>query len=147
MSKLKIHIINGPNLNLLGEREPEIYGSRVFPDFLKEMKACYAGQCEIEYFQSNIEGELIDELQKVGKSGSPILLNAGGYTHTSVAIADAVAAIESPVLEVHISQPASREVQRHISLLSKYSLGTISGLGLRSYQLGLEYFIEYYEND
>lgn len=146
MAASHIHIINGPNLNLLGTREPDIYGSKSFDDFLSEMKAAYPN-IEFSYFQSNIEGELIDDLQNVGKSGTPILLNAGGYTHTSVAIADAVAAIQSPVLEIHISQPAAREAERHTSLLAKYCKGSISGLGMSSYQLGIEYFIKHYEKN
>lgn len=147
MSVQRIHIINGPNLNLLGKREPEIYGNQSFEDFLEEMKGKYSSKCELSYFQSNVEGEIIDEIQRVGQEGIPILLNAGGYTHTSVAIADAVAAIEPDVIEIHISQPASREEQRHNSLLAKYSLGTISGLGMSSYQLGIEYIINYYETN
>ena len=140
----KIHIINGPNLNLLGKREPDIYGSVTFKDYLQSIRKDY-DQIELEYFQSNIEGEIIDEIQRIGKNASPILLNAGGYTHTSVAIADAVAAVESPVLEIHISQPAAREEERHSSLLAKYCKGSITGLGLSSYQLGIEFFINHYD--
>ncbi len=142
-----IHIINGPNLNLLGSREPEIYGNTSFEDYLKKLREEYGDSINLSYFQSNVEGEIINEIQRVGNDNTPILLNAGGYTHTSVAIADAVAAIKSPVLEIHISQPASREKERHTSLLSKYCLGSISGLGMNSYQLGIEYFIKHYEKD
>jgi 3-dehydroquinate dehydratase-2 len=135
----KICIINGPNLNLLGKREPEIYGSKSFEDYFIELKASFP-KCELNYFQSNIEGELIDKLHEIGFSYDAILLNAGGYTHTSVALADAVASIETKVMEVHISNPAAREIERHTSLLSKYCLGTISGLGLSSYYYAIEYF-------
>lgn len=145
MALAQIHIINGPNLNLLGKRQPEIYGGTTFEDFLSRLREEYKDRCVISYFQSNVEGELIDELQKMGEEGVPILLNAGGYTHTSVAIADAVAAIDPPVLEIHISHPAAREVERHSTLLAKYCKGSISGLGLSSYQLGIEYFIKHYE--
>lgn len=145
MAAKQIHIINGPNLNLLGQREPEVYGNQSFDNFLRKLRKQYQDSCFISYFQSNIEGEIIDDLQKVGKNETPILLNAGGYTHTSVAIADAVAAIKSPVIEIHISQPAAREIERHTSLLSKYCQGSISGLGLSSYELGIEYFLNHYE--
>lgn len=145
VAEKQIHIINGPNLNLLGKRQPEVYGHQSFEDFLHQLRKDFEAECFISYFHSNIEGELINELQKVGEQKLPILLNAGGYTHTSVAIADAVAAIESPVLEIHISQPAAREQERHNSLLAKFCLGSISGLGLSSYQLGIEYYIKHYE--
>lgn len=147
MSLKSIHIINGPNLNLVGKREPEVYGSKSFDDYLKELQAKYKEDCVITYFQSNIEGELINEIQRVGEDNIPILLNAGGYTHTSVAIADAVAAIDSLVVEIHISQPAAREKERHTSLLSKYCKGSISGFGLHSYQLGIEYLTNYNEKN
>lgn len=132
-------IINGPNLNLLGKRQPDIYGNTSFNDFLERLKKKYA-DLVIDYFQSNIEGELIDRIQDADHYCDGILLNAGGYTHTSVAIADAVAAIKTEVLEIHISQPTSREIERHTSLLSKYCKGSISGLGLQSYALGIDYF-------
>lgn len=141
MKKLDIVIINGPNLNLLGKREPHIYGDKSFDDFLAELHRLYPN-INFEYFQSNIEGEIVNHLQKVGFENKAIILNAGGYTHTSVAIADAVAAIPSDVIEVHISQPAAREVQRHISLLSAYSIGSISGLGLYSYKAAINYFVQ-----
>lgn len=137
-----ILIINGPNLNLLGKREPSIYGSTTFEEYLKFLKGLFPSS-KIEYFQSNIEGELISKLQENGFGNTKILLNAGGYTHTSVAIADAVAAISTEVLEIHISQPAAREVERHSSLLSKYCKGSISGLGLDSYKYGIQFFLDH----
>ena len=136
----KIIVINGPNLNLIGIREPEIYGKESFEDFLDKLRKEFT-DIDLFYFQSNIEGELIDMLQKKGFGADGILLNAGGYTHTSVALADAVAAIDCPVIEVHISQPQAREKERHKSLISKYCKGSISGLGLYSYRLAIEYFI------
>ena len=137
----KIVIINGPNLNLLGKREPTIYGSTSFEDFLNDIKTQYPS-IKISYYQSNVEGELINYIQQVGFSKVGIILNAGGYTHTSVAIADAVAAVDADVIEVHISQPAAREEERKVSLLSKYCKGSVSGLGLFSYQAAIEYFIK-----
>ncbi len=136
---MKILIINGPNLNLLGKREPEVYGDTSFESFFEDLKKVFP-DVELEYFQSNIEGELIDKLHEVGFSYDGILLNAGGYTHTSVAISDAIAAIESPVLEVHISNIYKREEFRHKSIITKECVGMISGLGLKSYILGLLYF-------
>ena len=134
---MKIIIINGPNLNLLGKREPEIYGTQTMEDYLKLLQADFP-DTNIELYQSNIEGELIDKLQQVGFSYDGILLNAGGYTHTSVAIADAVGAITTPVIEVHISDPKKREVYRHVSMLEDKCAGTIAGLGMESYRVGLE---------
>ena len=136
---MKIVIINGPNLNLLGIREPEKYGVRSFDDYLVELKERFV-ECEIEYYQSNVEGEIINKLHEVGFSVDGIVLNAGGYTHTSVAIADAVAAIEVPVIEVHITNIYAREEERRVSLLSKACVGVISGFGLDSYRLALEFF-------
>ena len=136
---MKIVIINGPNLNLLGIREPEKYGIMRFEDYLEALKSQYPG-CVIEYFQSNVEGEIINKLHEVGFSVDGIVLNAGGYTHTSVAIADAVAAIEVPVVEVHITNIYAREEERRVSLLSKACAGVISGFGLRSYDLAMEFF-------
>ena len=136
---MNISIINGPNLNLLGKREPEIYGTESFDDFLQRLRADYPG-IQIHYFQSNVEGELINELQRVGFSHDGIILNPGGYTHTSVAIGDAVAAIETPVIEVHISNIYSREDFRKVSYVSPYSKAVISGLGLEGYELALRYF-------
>jgi 3-dehydroquinate dehydratase II len=138
---LKICIINGPNLNLLGKREPEIYGSTSFEGFFETLKIKYA-DLELSYFQSNIEGEIIDKLHEIGFDYDAILLNAGGYTHTSVAISDAIAGISTPVLEVHISNIYKREEFRHKSIISKECVGMISGLGLQGYTLGIQYFID-----
>ena len=137
----KIIIINGPNLNLLGKREPTIYGNQSFDQFLLKLKSAF-NQFEIEYFQSNVEGELINKLQEVGFSFDGIVFNAGGYTHTSVAIADAVAAIKTSVIEVHISNVYSREEYRHQSLMAKNCKGVIAGFGLNSYVLALESFTD-----
>ena len=137
---MKIAIINGPNLNLLGTREPEVYGSKTFEQFFAELKNKNP-ETELSYFQSNVEGELINELQRVGFSYDGIILNPGGYTHTSVAIGDAIAAIKTPVIEVHISNVHAREEFRKISLVSSKCKGTIAGLGLKGYELALEYFI------
>jgi len=134
---MKILIINGPNLNLLGTREKSVYGEQTFEDYLEQLKSSFP-DVELEYFQSNVEGELIDKIQEVGFSYGGILLNAGGYTHTSVAISDAIAAVSTPVVEVHISNIFAREEFRHISLLSKNCVGIISGFGLDSYKLGLD---------
>ena len=138
---MQIHIINGPNLNLLGKREPDIYGSVTFDDFLDQLKKDFP-DIIFSYFQSNIEGELIDELQKHGFSIGGIILNAGGYTHTSVAIGDTIASITVPVIEVHISNIFSREDYRHVSLIGKNCIGSISGFGLNSYRLAVHAFIE-----
>ncbi|MCB0506754.1 MAG: type II 3-dehydroquinate dehydratase [Chitinophagales bacterium] len=135
----KIIIINGPNLNLLGKREPSVYGSETFENFLNEMHSKYAN-LEISYFQSNIEGELISKLHEVGFSYDGIILNAAGYTHTSVAISDAIRAISTPVVEVHISNTFSRESFRHHSFVSPVAKGIIVGFGLKSYELALKYF-------
>ena len=131
-----IHIINGPNLNLVGKREPEVYGNRSLDQYLQELIESNP-QHTIDVFQSNIEGEIVDRLQQVGFDNCGIILNAGGYTHTSVAIADAVAAITAPVVEVHISNIYSREPFRHKSLLSPVCRGIIAGFGLDSYRLAL----------
>jgi 3-dehydroquinate dehydratase II len=136
---MHIHIINGPNLNLLGTRETDIYGSTSFTDFYQKLQATYVN-LNLSYFQSNIEGELINELHEKGFSADGIILNAGGYTHTSVSLADAVAAIKSPVIEVHISNIFKREAYRHISLIAPNCIGSISGFGLNSYVLALEAF-------
>ncbi|MAB49062.1 MAG: type II 3-dehydroquinate dehydratase [Flavobacteriaceae bacterium] len=133
-------IINGPNLNLLGKREPEIYGSQTFEDYLKVLQSKYS-DIALDYFQSNIEGELIDKLQDVGFSYDGIILNAAAYTHTSVGIGDAVKAIETPVVEVHISNTFSREEFRHQSYISPNAKGIILGFGLKSYDLAIESFI------
>ncbi|MDD7886988.1 type II 3-dehydroquinate dehydratase [Flavivirga sp. 57AJ16] len=135
----KLIIINGPNLNLLGKREPNIYGSLSFTEFLEEVKQKYT-HVEIEYYQSNIEGELIDKLHEVGFSHDGIILNAAAYTHTSVGIGDAVKAIETPVVEVHISNTFSREEFRHQSYISPNAKGVILGFGLQSYELAIQSF-------
>lgn len=134
---MKIVIINGPNLNLLGKREPEVYGDQGFEDYLAKLKEMFAS-VELEYFQSNIEGEIIDKLHEVGFSADGVVINAGGYTHTSVAIGDAVAAIESPVIEVHISNTHAREEFRHQSLMAAHCVGVITGMGLDSYRYAID---------
>ncbi|AUC76778.1 type II 3-dehydroquinate dehydratase [Olleya sp. Bg11-27] len=136
----KLIIINGPNLNLLGKREPNIYGSLSFTEFLDEIKAKYPN-ATIEHFQSNIEGELIDKIQDVGFSYDGIILNAAAYTHTSIAIGDAVKAIETPVVEVHISNTFGREEFRHQSFVSPNAKGIILGFGLQSYELAIQSFL------
>jgi len=138
---MKINIINGPNLNLLGKREPDKYGNRSFDDYLESLRSQYP-EIEFEYFQSNVEGELINEIQKRGFSSDGIILNAGGYTHTSVAIADAIASVKTPVIEVHITNIAAREDFRHTSLIARNCAGTISGFGLDSYRLAIEALIK-----
>ena len=137
---MKITIINGPNLNLLGVREKGIYGDQHFEAFFEQLKAKFP-EVEFSYYQSNVEGELIDKLHAIGFEDGGIILNAGGYTHTSVAISDAIAAINTPVVEVHISNIYSREDYRHKSLLSKNCLGIISGFGLEGYTLAIQYLI------
>ena len=137
---MKIIIINGPNLNLLGIREKDIYGEITFEDFFEHLKEDFE-EIEIDYFQSNVEGELINKLQEVGFSYDGIILNAGGYTHTSVAIADSIKAITTPVIEVHISNIFAREDFRKVSLIAPNCKGSISGFGVRSYRLALEGFI------
>ncbi|HEX8549667.1 MAG TPA: type II 3-dehydroquinate dehydratase [Cytophagaceae bacterium] len=139
---MKILIVNGPNLNLLGIREKSIYGSQSFDDYFTELKNEFASESlELEYYQSNVEGELINKLHEVGFSYDGIIFNAGGYTHTSIAIADAIAGINTPVIEVHISNVYSREDYRHKSFLSKNCKGVISGFGLQSYTLALQYLL------
>lgn len=137
---MKIIIINGPNLNLLGKRETNIYGNETFNDFFQELVSKYA-TVQLEYFQSNIEGELIDKLQEVGYSYDGIILNAAAYTHTSVGIGDCIKAIETPVVEVHISNTFSREEFRHQSYISPIAKGVILGFGLQSYALAIHSFI------
>ena len=139
-----IHIINGPNLNLVGRREPEVYGNRSLDQYLQGLIALFP-QHTIDVFQSNIEGEIVDRLQQVGFDDCGIVLNAGGYTHTSVAIADAVAAITAPVIEVHISNIYSREPFRHKSLLSPVCKGIIAGFGLDSYRLALHSLLPHHQ--
>ena len=133
---MKISIINGPNLNLLGKREPNIYGSVTFEEYLKSLKKEFSN-IEFDYFQSNIEGEIIDQLQKVGFSSDSVLLNAAAYTHTSVAIGDAIKAIDTPVIEIHISNTFSREDFRHKSFITPVAKGLIIGFGIDSYRLGI----------
>ncbi|AHF14370.1 type II 3-dehydroquinate dehydratase [Niabella soli] len=138
---MKIAIINGPNLNLLGQREPGIYGSSSFEDFFNELKKKYTA-IQFYYFQSNIEGELVSALQQYGFGYDGIILNPAAYTHTSVAIGDAIAAIKTPVIEVHISNVHAREAFRHLSHVSAKVAGSIIGLGLKGYELALTYFID-----
>ncbi|WP_343534507.1 type II 3-dehydroquinate dehydratase [Pedobacter sp.] len=138
---MKIQIINGPNLNLLGLREPSIYGSESIDSFIEQLKTQYS-IIEIDYYQSNVEGELINKLHEVGFNYDGIILNAGGYTHTSVAIADAIAAIKTPVVEVHVSNIYAREEYRHVSLTGKNCKGVLTGFGLNGYRLALESFLK-----
>jgi 3-dehydroquinate dehydratase-2 len=133
---MKIIIINGPNLNLLGKREPDIYGNQSFEDFFKSLQEKYPN-LELFYYQSNIEGELINKIQETGFSFDGIILNAAAYTHTSVGIGDAVKAIQTPVIEVHISNTFAREEFRHHSFISPNAAGIIVGFGLKSYELAL----------
>ncbi|MDR1356627.1 MAG: type II 3-dehydroquinate dehydratase [Tannerellaceae bacterium] len=133
----KIQIINGPNLNLLGKREPAVYGNTSFEEYLHTLRAKYP-QCEISYFQSNIEGELINKIHETGFGYTGIIINAGAYTHTSIALYDAIKAVETPVIEVHISNVHAREAFRHTSLLSAACKGVIIGFGLDSYRLSVE---------
>lgn len=138
---MKILILNGPNLNLLGKRQPEIYGSRSFDDYFKELKKTFP-EVAFEHFQSNHEGVLIDKLLGADGKYDYVLLNAGGYTHTSVALADAVAAIQTPVMEVHITDIRSREDFRKNSLLTPHCKGFIAGLGLDSYRMAVEHVLD-----
>jgi len=138
---MKLIIINGPNLNLLGVREPSVYGNQSFAQYLEELKSKFSS-FQIDYFQSNVEGELINKLHEVGFSYDGIILNAGGYTHTSVAIADAISAIKTSVIEVHISNIYAREEFRHNSLMAGKCKGSISGFGLDSYLLAVESFLK-----
>ena len=137
---MKIIIINGPNLNLLGKREPNIYGNQTFEEYLSILLTKYP-QVEISYFQSNIEGELISKIQEVGFDFDGIILNAAAYTHTSVGIGDAVKAITTPVIEVHISNTFAREDFRHQSFISANAKGIIVGFGMQSYELALQSFL------
>ncbi len=136
----KLIIINGPNLNLLGKREPSIYGSLTFTEFLSEIKPKYP-KVQLDYYQSNIEGELINKLHEVGFSYDGIILNAGAYTHTSIGIGDAIKGIETPVVEVHISNTFGREEFRHQSYISPNAKGVILGFGLQSYELAIQSFL------
>jgi 3-dehydroquinate dehydratase-2 len=137
---MKIQIINGPNLNLLGKREPSVYGNIGFDEQLETLRSRFQ-QINLDYFQSNVEGELINKLHEVGFTYDGIILNAGGYTHTSVAIADAIAAIQTPVIEVHISNIYARESYRHVSLTGKNCRGVLTGFGLDGYRLAIEGFL------
>ena len=136
---MKLIIINGPNLNLLGVREPSVYGNQTFEEYFKDLKNKFPN-LELNYFQSNVEGEIINKLHETGFSYDGIILNAGGYTHTSVAIADAISAIKTPVIEVHISNIYAREEFRHHSLIAGKCKGSISGFGMDSYRLAVESF-------
>ncbi len=138
---MKIQIINGPNLNMLGTREPSVYGSVTFQDYLSTLRASYP-EVEIGYFQSNIEGELIDCIQQVGFDVEGIILNAGAYTHTSIALQDAIRSVKSPVIEVHISNVHSREEFRHRSMIASACQGVICGFGMNSYRLALEALLD-----
>ena len=137
---MKLLIINGPNLNLLGKREKSIYGESSFEDYYKGLQNNYP-KIEFEYYQSNVEGELINKLHEVGFSYDAIVMNAGAYTHTSIGISDAIAGIETPVIEVHISNVYAREEYRHQSLMAKNCIGVIAGMGLNSYKLAVEHFV------
>lgn len=136
---MKILIVNGPNLNLLGKREPEVYGSTTFEDYFKELQEQFSA-IDLSYFQSNVEGELINKIHEVGFSYDGIIINAGAYTHTSVALRDAIAGIETPVIEVHISNTHQREEFRHKSYISPVCKGVILGFGLDSYRLAIASF-------
>jgi len=136
---MKIAVINGPNLNLLGKREPGVYGTTAFDDYFRTLQQAYP-DVELTYNQSNVEGELVNLLQEKGFDSDGILLNAGAYTHTSVAIRDAIAAVKAPVIEIHISNIHARETFRHHSLIAAVCVGSICGLGLEGYSLGVAYF-------
>lgn len=137
---MKLIIINGPNLNLLGKREPEVYGNTTFEDYFKQLQQKFP-EVELEYYQSNIEGELIGKIQEVGFDYDGIVLNAAAYTHTSVGIGDAVKAVETPVIEIHISNTHQREEYRHVSYISPGAKGVILGFGLQSYDLAIQSFL------
>lgn len=138
---MKIQIINGPNLNLLGLREPSIYGSEGFESYLEQLKQQFES-ISIDYYQSNVEGELINKIHEVGFNYDGIILNAGGYTHTSVALADAIAAVKTPVIEVHISNIYAREDYRHTSLTGKNCKGVLTGFGMDGYRLAITSFLQ-----
>jgi len=137
---MKLIIINGPNLNLLGKREPEVYGNKTFEDYFADLQFRFK-DVRLEYFQSNIEGELIGKIQEVGFSYEGIILNAAAYTHTSVGIGDAIKAVSTPVVEVHISNTHKREEFRHVSYISPVAKGVILGFGLQSYDLAIQSFL------
>lgn len=138
--KMKIQIINGPNLNLLGKREPGVYGATSFEDYLKDLRSRYA-DIQLDYYQSNVEGELINKIHEVGFDYDGIILNAGAYTHTSIALQDAIRAVKTPVIEVHISNVHKREEFRHRSMISCACVGVICGFGMDSYRLAVESLI------
>lgn len=138
---MKLIIINGPNLNLLGKRETSVYGNTSFDDFLRSLKSLFS-QIQIDYYQSNVEGELINMIQQASLTYDGLIINAGGYTHTSIAIRDAIAAIDKPCIEVHISNIFAREEFRHTSLIAPVCKGSISGFGLDSYRLAIESFLK-----
>lgn len=142
---MKIQIINGPNLNLLGKREPEVYGSKSFDAFFAELQKRFPN-AELSFYQSNVEGELITKLHEVGFSYDGIVLNAGAYTHTSVALHDAIGAIKTPVVEVHISNVYAREEFRHKSLITSKCIGLITGFGLEGYAMAIQYIIDSKKN-
>lgn len=142
MTRMRLLIVNGPNLNLIGQREKEIYGNQSFLDYFDGVKK--TKNCELDYFQSNIEGELINSLQASDHDG--IVINGGGYTHTSVALRDCIAAINIPVVEVHISNVAGREEFRHTSLISPVAEGCIFGFGIDVYAMAIDYFLNYSNN-
>lgn len=139
--RMKIQIINGPNINLLGKREPSIYGARSFEDYLAELKERFP-QVEMDYYQSNVEGEMINKIHEVGFEYDGIVLNAGAYTHTSIALQDAIRAVSAPTIEVHISNVHQREEFRHRSMISCACIGVICGFGLDSYRLAIEALLE-----
>ena len=138
---MKIQIINGPNLNLLGKREPDVYGGQSFESYFEALQKRFP-DVSIDYYQSNVEGEIINKLHEVGFEYDGIIINAGAYTHTSIGIGDAIAAIQSPCVEVHISNVHQREDFRHISFLAKHCKGVIAGFGLNSYHLALTSFLD-----
>ncbi len=144
MMKKRVLILNGPNLNLLGKRETEVYGSKDFESFFLALKKNFEDEVTLEYYQSNIEGELINKLHEVGFSFEGIIFNPGGYTHTSVALHDAIKAISSPVIEVHMTNIHSREEFRHVGITSAASLGVVSGFGLWSYEMALQFLLDNY---
>lgn len=139
---MKILILNGPNLNLLGKREPSIYGNLSFEEFYEGLELKYQGRCELNYYQSNHEGDIIDKLHEVGFDYDGVILNAGAYTHTSIAILDAIKTISTPVIEVHLSNIHQRESFRHKSVISAGCLGAVLGFGLQSYKMALDFLLE-----
>lgn len=138
---MEIHIINGPNLNLLGKREPSIYGDSTFESYFTNLQSQYKSKCDLYYYQSNHEGSLIDKIHEIGFDSAGIILNAGAYTHTSIALHDAIKSITTPVIEVHISNIHTREDFRHISMIAPACKGSVVGLGLDSYRLAVEHII------